>query len=270
MYPFRRILIPTDFSTAAQWAFDHAARIAVANKAEIIILHIRMTWESDPEKLRLPADPALYEYAEKQELARLREQVRARGAEVPTRLIVKTAPDPGPEICRTVAQEDVDLVVIATHARHHVAHLIIGSTTMSVINDPPAPVLAIRYGIKNRERMGRVVVPVHVKQRSHAALDLALTIARQRGTEVHLITVCQDKERAAAQALLDELRSSSEGVAIKTALLRGANIDREIVRYSDKVEADVIFLNAEQRISSGKCDIVRQATTPVMIVPAPK
>ncbi len=270
MYPFRRILIPTDFSTASQWAFDHAARIAAANDAEILILHIRMTWESDPEKLRFPADPALYEYAEKQELERLRSQVHALGVEVPARLIVKTAPDPGAAICRTVTEEDVDLVVIATHARHHVAHLLIGSTTMWVINNPPVPVLAIRYGIRKRDRMGRVVVPVHLKQQSHAALDLALTVARRRGTEVHLITVCEEKDRASAQALLDKLKASAEGVSMKTALLRGTHIDREIVRYADKAEADVIFLNAEQRISSAKRDIIRQAATPVMIVPVPK
>ena len=98
MYPFRRILIPTDFSTASQWAFDHAVRIAAANESEILVLHIRMTWEKDPEELRFPADPTLYEYAENQELDILRERVRALGAKVSTRLIVKTAPEPGPEI----------------------------------------------------------------------------------------------------------------------------------------------------------------------------
>jgi nucleotide-binding universal stress UspA family protein len=270
VYPFRRILIPTDFSTASQWAFDYAARIAVANSAEILILHIRMTWESDPKSLRFPADSSVFEYAERQELERLRQQVRAHGADVQTRLIVKAAPDPGPEICRTVSEEKVDLVVIATHARHHVAHLLIGSTTLSVINDPPAPVLAIRYGIKKRERMNRMVVPVHMKQRSHAALDLALTVAARRGTEVHLVTVCEDKERTAAQNLLESLIAANQGVSIKTALLRGTDIDREIVRYSEKVEADVIFLNAERQMGTAKRDIVRQAETPVMIVPVPK
>ena len=56
MYPFRRILIPTDFSTASEWVFDDAVRIAGTTGAEIVILHIRMTWESEPSRLRLPAD----------------------------------------------------------------------------------------------------------------------------------------------------------------------------------------------------------------------
>ena len=270
MYPFRRILIPTDFSTASQWAFDHAVRIAAANDSEILILHIRMTWESDPDELRFPADPLLYEYAEKQELDILRERVRAIGAKVPTRLIVKTAPDPGPEICRTVAEEKVDLVVIATHARHHVAHLLIGSTTMSVISNPPVPTLAVRYGVKKRDRIQRMVVPVHLKQTSHAALDLAMSIARRRGVELHLITLCEESERSAAEALLDNLKRSSEGVMIKTEILRSSDIEREIVRYAEKNDADVIFLNAEQQMGQPKIEIIRHATTPVMIVPAEK
>lgn len=267
MYPFRTILIPTDFSTASQWAFDDAARIAAVNGAEILILHIRMTWESHPGALRFPADASLYEYAEKQELEKMREQLRAAGADVPTRLIVKSAPSAGSEICRTATEEKADLIVIATHARHHVAHLFIGSTTLSVINNPPVPVLAIRYGIKKRETVRRIVVPVHLQQKSHAALDLAITIARKHGSEIHLLTICGDQERSAAETLLEQLERSSEGVAVTRRVVRGTDVDREIVRYADRSDADVIFLNAEQRIGKAKSEIIRHAATPVMIVP---
>src|SRR5688500_6036174 len=173
MYPFRRILIPTDFSTASEWVFDDAVRLAGATGAELLILHIRMTWESHPSELRLPADSSLYEYAEQQELERLRQRIRRANINVTTRLVVKQAPDPGKEILRTAAEEQADLIVIATHARHHVAHLLIGSTTLSVINHPPTAVMAMRYGIRKRTGYHHVVVPVHLKQTSLAALDLA-------------------------------------------------------------------------------------------------
>src|SRR6185295_3644909 len=132
---FRRILIPTDFSTASEWVFDDAVRIAGASGAELLILHVRMTWASSPEELRFPADPKLYEYAEQQELERLRDRIRRANANLTTRLIVRQAPHAGAEIGRTATQEGVDLIVIATHARHHVAHLFVGSTTMSVLKE---------------------------------------------------------------------------------------------------------------------------------------
>src|SRR5688572_28522418 len=147
---FRRILIPTDFSTASEWVFDDAVRIAGSSGAEIVILHVRMTRTSNPDELRFPADSSIYEYAEQQELERLRERIRRANASVATRLIIRQAPDPGNEICRTAQAEQADLIVISTHARHHVAHLFVGSTTTAVLTQPPSPVLAIRYGIRKR------------------------------------------------------------------------------------------------------------------------
>jgi nucleotide-binding universal stress UspA family protein len=257
---FKRILIPTDFSTASEWVFEDAVRIAGSNDAEVVILHVRMTWASNPDELRFPADPSLYEYAEKLELERLRDRVRRANASVATRLIVRNAPDPGDEICRTAKSENVDLVVIATHARHHVSHLFVGSTTMSVLKAPPAPVLAIRYGTRKRKSMNRVVVPVHPRQTSHRALELAARVA----TEIHLVTVCSDEEQDRAGQLLRELASNVP--AAKISIVRGKDPNDELLRYTTKVDADAIFLNAAAEPSQRKIDLVRHASVPVMVV----
>ncbi len=258
---FRRILIPTDFSTASEWVFDDAVRIAGTTGAELIILHVRMTWASHPDELRFPADPSLYEYAEQQELERLRGRVREANASVSTRLIVRQAPDPGNEICRTATSEAADLIVIATHARHHVAHLFVGSTTTAVISDPPAPVLAIRYGIRKRTAMHRIVVPVHFEQTSRAALDLAV----RTGDEIHLVTVCGEEQQARAEEHLQKIAANVPNATTKVA--SGSDAQREIVRYAAKVDADAIFINARSEPSEGKLDIIRHAPVPVMIVP---
>jgi nucleotide-binding universal stress UspA family protein len=256
--PFHRILIPTDFSTASEWVFEDAVRIAGTSDAEVVILHVRMTWASHPDELRFPADPSLYEYAEQLELERMRDRVRRANASVSTRLIVRQAPDPGNEICRTAKAENADLIVIATHARHHVAHLLVGSTTLSVLKDPPAPVLAIRYGIRKRASLKRVVVPVHLQQTSHRALELA----KREASEIHLVTVCSEDDHARA----DELLRGLAGASAKTAVIRGKDPQDEILRYTTKVDADAIFINAAASPSERKIDIVRHAPVPVMIV----
>jgi nucleotide-binding universal stress UspA family protein len=267
VYPFRRILLPTDFSTASEWIFDDVVRIAGAHNSEILILHIRMTWDKNPEELRFPADPSIYEYVEQQELQRLRERVRQANADVRTRLVVKRGPDAGEEICRTAATENVDLIAVSTHARHHVAHLLIGSTTLSVIKDPPAPVLAIRYGVRKRDALHRVIVPVHLKQTSLAALDLAADMARRQGFEIRLITVCDESDRAAAGELLEGLAGRASGVNVQRDVVKGDDVVKEINRFSDKQHADMIFLNAQGQIGDSKTAIIRAARVPVMIVP---
>ena len=257
---FQRILIPTDFSTASEWVFDDAVRIAGTADAELIILHVRMTWASHPDELRFPADPSLYEYAEQLELERLRDRVRRANASVATRLIVRNAPEPGDEICRVAKAENIDLIVIATHARHHVAHLFVGSTTMTVLKDPPAPVLAIRYGTRKRTSMSRVVVPVHLQQTSHRALDLAARVA----TEIHLVTVCDEEDQNRADSMLRELAANVPNA--KTAIIKGKDPNDELLGYTKEVDADAIFLNAAAVPSQRKIDLVRSASVPVMVV----
>jgi nucleotide-binding universal stress UspA family protein len=267
VYPWRRILLPTDFSTASQWVFDDAIRLAGGTGAEIVILHIRMTRTSHPDELRFPADESVFDYAERIELEKLRDRVRHANATIPTRLIVKKAPDPGGEISRTAAEENIDLVVMSTHARHHVAHLLIGSTTMMVVTNVKVPVLAIRYGIHARRSMNRIVVPTHTKQHAHDALSLAREIARRESGEVHIVTVCRDVERDAATAMQNELAAQLTGVAVKQTIVVGKDVEEEVVRYCEKNEGDAIFVNASDAPSPLKLDIIRKATVPVMVVP---
>jgi nucleotide-binding universal stress UspA family protein len=269
MYPWRRIVIPTDFSTAAEWSFDSAVQIAGTTGAELIILHVRATRPSNPDELRFPADDSLYEYAEQHELEKLRDHARRANAKVPTRLVIQRAPDPGTAISRTAGDEDADLIVISTHARHHVAHLIIGSTTLSVLSAPSLPVLAIRYGIPSRRSLQKILVPVHLKQRSTAAAALAASIARRENSEIHLIIVCEEPERIASQDLLDAMTADTfEGARVLPVVLQGKDVQAELARYAKTVDADALFLNAgAHEISTLKQDIIRKVDTPVMLVP---
>ena len=109
MYPWRRILIPTDFSTASEWSYDTAVGVAGSTGAELFILHVRSTWTSQPDKLRFPADDTLYSYVEQHELEKVRDHVRRANAKIPTRLLVRKAPNAGEEIGR--AAEKVDVVI---------------------------------------------------------------------------------------------------------------------------------------------------------------
>jgi nucleotide-binding universal stress UspA family protein len=269
MYPWRRIVIPTDFSTAAEWSFDSAVQIAGTTGAELIILHVRATRPSNPDELRFPADDALYEYAEQHELEKLRDHARRANAKVPTRLVIQRAPDPGAAICKTAIDEDADLMVISTHARHHVAHLIIGSTTLKVLSGASLPVLAIRYGIPSRRGLQKILVPVHLKQRSTAAAALAASIARRESSEIHLIIVCEEPERVASQELLDLMAADTfAGAPVRPVVLQGKDVQAELGRYARTVDADALFLNVgAHEISTLKQDIIRKIDTPVMLVP---
>ncbi len=273
-YPWRRIVVPTDFSTAAEWAFDYAVNMAGSTGAELLILHIRMTRPSNPAELRFPADPSVYEYVEQAELESLLDRARRLNATVQARMIVRHAPDPGAEICRTASQEHADLIVIATHARHHVAHLIIGSTTLEVLTNPPAPVLAVRYGIPHRPAMHRIVVPVHAGHDSFAAVALAAALATRESSEIHLISVSPDPRADGLDEFLSNVvRDQLAGRAVVTKSITGAEVERELIRYAGQNEADLIVLLHDSRSVVARIGpiidgILRKVDVPVLLVPS--
>jgi nucleotide-binding universal stress UspA family protein len=272
MFPWRRILIPTDFSTAAEWAFDDAIRMAGSTGAELIILHVRMARSSQPNQLRFPADESVYEYAERHELEKLQQHALRRNSTIRTRLEVRQGVSPGEEIRRVAAELEADLIVTATHARHHVAHLIIGSTTLSVLSSPPAPVLAVRYGVPKRSATRRIVVPVHPGSQPEAMLELVRRMALRDGAEVHLITVCADADRASAERHLAATAARFSGLGTTMLALSGRDVEREVVRYCADQHADLIALVHEAECEAGEIGpvatgIVRDADAPVLLVP---
>jgi len=131
------------------------------------------------------------------------------------------------------------------------------------------PVLAIRYGIRRRRGFGRILVPVHLNQRSTVAASLAAAIAKREKSEVHLMIVCEDADHTSADALIAEMTAELfAGVHVKPIVLEGKDIDSELVRYARAADADALFLNAAAReISARKQDIIRQVDAPVMLVP---
>ena len=52
------------------------------------------------------------------------------------------------EIIETASELDVDLIIIATHGRTGIEHILFGSTAEKVVRKAPCPVLTIREPIK--------------------------------------------------------------------------------------------------------------------------
>ena len=134
--------------------------------------------------------------------------------------------------------------------------------------NPPAPVLAIRYGIRKRHvRLNRLVVPLHLEQGCEAAATLT-TIARREGAEIHLVTLAKKTDADRARLLQDDIIARLfEGVNIMRAVLIGGDVEGEVVKYCAEHDADMLLINAGDALGDVKKEIVRNAGLPVMMVP---
>ncbi|MFI5178118.1 MAG: universal stress protein [Vicinamibacterales bacterium] len=146
MTPIRTILVPTDFSAPASAAWQFAQGLAGPLKSRIHLLHVVATpylydaWGTEGIALRAAELLALSEDAARSELARLVPKAGSlRGrvvAATRTGLTVE-------QILEYVAANHIDLVVMGTHGRGPVGHLLLGSVAERVVQHSPVPVLTL-------------------------------------------------------------------------------------------------------------------------------
>jgi nucleotide-binding universal stress UspA family protein len=123
-WPIERILVATDFSLCSLNALEHAEALAEKLKTEVILLHV------EPEISR----------AAEQQLARATDQLRSHGLKARKVLRVGV---PEEEILNAVEAERASLVVMGTHGRKGIPHMLLGSVAEHVARSAPCPVLTV-------------------------------------------------------------------------------------------------------------------------------
>jgi universal stress protein A len=144
---FTRILVATDFSLDSDGAVAYALALAKTIPASIHLLHVvdnplaAGVWSSDVYTAEIAGlQINLVREAEKQLRAGVRTLDRP-GITITTE--VRTG-RPGRTIVDCARDRECDLVVVGSHGRTGVAHLIMGSVAEHVVRHAPCPVLVIR------------------------------------------------------------------------------------------------------------------------------
>ena len=142
MVPFQSILVPTDFSETSHVALRYGRVLADRFSSTLHVLHVVANvvsvggatfWGISESKLR----------------ARLEEEARPRfGALLPELdglkiSIVTRFGHPLVEIVRYARDRNVDLIVMGTHRRGLVAHMLLGGVVEKVVRKAPCPVLTV-------------------------------------------------------------------------------------------------------------------------------
>ena len=142
----RRILHPSDFSSASRAAFVRAVADARTQRAELLIVHVLpavMPLVGDgyvPPKTYDDMERSMRTYAQKQ-LDKLVAKAKAAGVRARGLLLEGTAAD---AIVRTARSKRADVILMGTHGRSGLARLFMGSVAERVIGTAPCPVLTVR------------------------------------------------------------------------------------------------------------------------------
>jgi nucleotide-binding universal stress UspA family protein len=146
---WKTILVPHDFSSAANHAVAIARDEAKAHGAKMILLHvIDLPMTLKPETVIIPDDTGapinVKDYAVRQaeeHLTDLAARVAKDGVSATTFIRMGKPED---EIVKFAAENGVDLIAMGTHGRTGLAHMLIGSVAERVVRMAKCPVLTIR------------------------------------------------------------------------------------------------------------------------------
>ena len=140
----KRILVPVDLSEASVDALDYAIDFAKTSKAEIIILFvIEPLYHAGDLGLLLEEQHRIG----RSELTQLERRVTKARLKCSTRVQRGT---PYIEIVAIAKKLKVDLILMGTHGRTGLSHLVLGSVTDRVVRLASCPVLTVRPSGKKR------------------------------------------------------------------------------------------------------------------------
>ena len=141
----QRILVPIDFSDPSKQALRYAVSFAKHFNAELLLVYVAEPAVYPPDfsfgQVGIPNLEREMRERGEQELQRLIKKHVA--GQVPVRSLICTG-KPFLEINETAKQENVDLIIIATHGQTGVEHMLFGGTAEKVVRRAPCPVLVVR------------------------------------------------------------------------------------------------------------------------------
>jgi nucleotide-binding universal stress UspA family protein len=146
MKSFKTILYATDFSESSDHAFEYAYSLAKSFDARLVILHVI----NEPVDLRGFYVPHIsfdkLEEEIEQGAQKLMEQFERKYLGEYNNFDSIVAPGiPYDEIIRRAEAENAELIVMGTHGRTGLDHVLFGSTAEKVVRKSPVPVMTIRF-----------------------------------------------------------------------------------------------------------------------------
>jgi nucleotide-binding universal stress UspA family protein len=150
MIVLKRLLVPTDFSEPSKIALHYAKAFAETFQASLHLLHVI---EERALAYKELAASSLAPFNLSTLLEEIEQNVRDQlnrmlpeneRAKYQAQLVTLTG-SPFLEIVRYAKAQDIDLIIIGTHGRGPIAHVLMGSVAERVVRKAPCPVLTVRH-----------------------------------------------------------------------------------------------------------------------------
>jgi nucleotide-binding universal stress UspA family protein len=140
----RRILVPFDFSEYSEKAFTWALALAERWRSRLLLLHVVPHPTYPPMLMGTYFNVAEFEASLQAEAEARAKEFLGKAGNRTVQLDAKVLMgEPFGDICRVAEEEKVDLVVVGSHGRTGLSHVLLGSVAERVVRHAPCPVLVV-------------------------------------------------------------------------------------------------------------------------------
>lgn len=258
----KRILLSTDFSSTANLALEQAIILAAKYDAELVVLHARLIHEDDPAQL--PEKLAYLELAEDQiegELYKYIEGCTNRAGNLAIQHDVIRGYSAHSAILSYLNEHQFDLIVLGTHGRSNLQHLLLGSVAEKIVRYAPCPVLTISRDAQVKKEFHKIVVPFDFSDQTMKAVHTAIDLAED-AAKIELLYVFEKDVHptlyewgmASALEMMPDVRSKAErkmdelirelpvgNYSIRKIIVQGAAY-KKIAEHINQHDADLVIM----------------------------
>ncbi|MCJ8233928.1 universal stress protein [Aeromonas veronii] len=142
MPSIKTLLCPVDFSQMSRAVLDYAVFMAQSHEAQLKLIHVvdQLHGFDSYKILHMTAIEITHEM-ERQARTQLKELVATLPIPATFDIRFGRAAD---EIVIQAKEDEVELIVMGSHGRSGISHLLVGSVAESVVRHAPCPVLVVR------------------------------------------------------------------------------------------------------------------------------
>lgn len=295
-----KALIATDFSPCADRALNYALAVAFSWRADLHVLHVlEFLPGMNPE---YPVNQMYLEQLRKEavhHMADIEKRAGQAGLSVRTSIEVGI---PSQRIEAATPQTGANLIIMGTHGRTGLEHVLLGSTAERVVRIASCPVLTIKSpaGASSQTavpaddlRFRRLLIPVDFSASSLEALEYGVQFARHVGAAVTILHALEPvaygldftlgsslqwrTQKAYVEGRLEILRALCTSSGVKADQVLKAGVPADSIRdYAAREQPDVVIMGTHgrrgiSRMLSGSVAeaMLRQTPCPVLTVRTP-
>ncbi|WP_347159356.1 universal stress protein [Pontibacter chitinilyticus] len=277
----KKILVPTDFSEQAGYAFEVAIAIARKTGAAIKLLHIvemphTSNFSATGDLMLDDGMDQVYTMQlleqTKAQISKLLSSVEHAGVEVVQEVVVDQIIS---NVKRTVIEDQVDLVVMGSKGASGMEEFLIGSNTEKVVRAADCPVLTVKHSKPDFE-VREVVLASDFKREIGSAISKFKYFQELFGARLHLVYVNTPGGFESSHNLQLKLQEAADRYGLQHYTVNVYNdvVEEDgILHFAREIKADLIMMATHGRtglahLLSGSIaeDLVNHTAIPVLTI----